>query len=177
MGKVIRVRRKNNATKTLGIHMTLTKVVNIDSNQYGFAMTDDNESVYLPPSIIKRENMSAEDEGAGFTAPVSPNSRVDNPNAPKIVATLPVKWDDDDPEMIEVPDVAPADDPVCTDEDWKTLTDAASDVIDLIGPLDDIVKKGQQVIQGMQHLVTKAAAQRDAIKKFQRILDDVAPED
>lgn len=67
-------------------------VVN-EKGTFGFAISDDgNDTAYLPRSIIEKYEITMEDEGAGFSAPLKPRS--ERPGQYPWVAP-PLLWDDD----------------------------------------------------------------------------------
>lgn len=86
-------RRKNLNRRPIGSHWTLTRVVVNDSGTFGFALGDDGKAqAYLPRSIIEQYDLTSDDEGGGFHAPLKPNSERPGEN-PWIMS--PLIWDDD----------------------------------------------------------------------------------
>lgn len=86
-------RKTNLNRKPVGSHWTLTRVVLNEAGTFGFALADDGETnAYIPRSIILRYEITPEDEGAGFYAPLKPNSERPGEH-PWIMA--PLLWDDD----------------------------------------------------------------------------------
>lgn len=65
----------NNLTTPIGRHWTITRIVSQPEGRFGFAISDDGrETCYIPRSIIEAHDLSADDEGAGFTAPLKPGT-------------------------------------------------------------------------------------------------------
>lgn len=86
-------RQTNRLRKPIGKHFTLTRVVLNPDGKFGFALGDDGETnAYLPRSIIERYGITPEDEGAGFSSPLKPNSERPGEH-PWVMA--PLIWDDD----------------------------------------------------------------------------------
>ncbi|MCP4466932.1 MAG: hypothetical protein GY813_09320 [Halieaceae bacterium] len=90
-------RRVNNLTTRHGEHITLTRVHN-DADlrkYYGFGLTDAGEEVYLSSSLVRQEDMTEEDIGAGMTVVLKPAPEAEGSRAAR-VAVGPMTWDGDD---------------------------------------------------------------------------------
>ena len=176
MQRTIRVRRANNLTTAVGKHMSLSKVAHSDTQQFAFAILDNGEEVYIPAIMVRNEQMTSADEGAGFTCPVRPNPRViDEPGKPAWLASTPIKWDDQNPETITIEDDEPEPNPNMEIE-HEALVNAGAELIDQIGPLNLTIERLDKMLQGMGIVFANMKAQRIALKQFADVLDDVAPE-
>lgn len=174
--KTIKARRVNNA-ETIGKHQTLLTVRNDPGKHFAFAITDDGEEVYIPASIVRSEQMTSADEGAGFSCPVKPNPRaLDEQNTAVWIGMRPIKWDGEAEEIEVEVNLEPEIDPQIV-EDHERLVVACSQFLDNVGgPLQDTMDKADKMIKGMSLLIGDLKKQRAELNKLGNILDEVAPE-
>lgn len=129
----VRARRVNNNTKPIGEHCTLTKVVNDSFEQkfFGFAMTDGGEEVYIPANLIRNQQMTEHDVGAGFTCPIKQNTGYEQRHGR--VCTPPLKWDGEaeevEVEVVEEEDRITQEDIDAVESDLHNLADAAENMV------------------------------------------------
>ena len=174
MAKVIRVRRANNA-KITGKHFTLVRVKNVPSEQkvFAFAVDDEGSEVYIPAAVVKKEQMTPADEGAGFTANVRVADGYQNDLAHPHVM-LPISWDGE-AEEIEVdeeePEVTPSDGP--SDDELVDLgnmiADAATLVAELEGKLGPVFTMAPDIKERFNTVLS-------SVKRVQERFDELFPE-
>lgn len=96
----------NSAFEKNAQHYTLVRVVNNDTQRYGFAVSEDGVDVFIPGPLIRRLNLSELDEGAGFRALTRPSPpdiiHQAAPGRPTAQLTVipPVVLDDQNPTFV-----------------------------------------------------------------------------
>ena len=125
--------------------------------------------------IVKKEQMTEADVGAGFSCLVRMhNGYASDGNHPH--ALMPIKWDGE-AEEIEVPVEEILLDPAEVEE-FSKLANRSGVLIDNIGgPVEEMASNMDSMIQAMGRLNGEAKKIRDEVKKYQEFLDDIAPED
>ena len=96
--------RTANSLKTpIGIHWTIQSVITKSepergrTRKFGFAISDDGSTAFIPHPVISGHDITQADVGAGFTAPMKAPSANAGPDAyPQI--QVPLTWDGWDEE-------------------------------------------------------------------------------
>ena len=176
MSRTIKVRRANNNTAAIGKHLTLTNVKNEADSMFAFGMTDEGEEVYIPANIVRAQQMTEADIGAGLTCPLRPNPRANaEANNPPYVAIHPVKWDGE-PELVEVDDLPEGDVSQIAQEDWDELVEALADLTEIEGAISDLTDVGVKLEAQVRDMKKNLDGIVGALAKAKVALNDLAPE-
>lgn len=170
----VRARRVNNAQQ-VGQHFTLTRVINEPDRCFAFGVSDDGtKEVYIPSNIVKREQMTSADEGAGFTCALRSMGGFDNDGGHPH-AMLPFNWDGESEEVqVEGPAVLPDD--MVAAKDFDDLANACGSFIDnTAGPINDMVDRFDKLMQGAGILFGEAKKLKAELESFQKRVDIIAP--
>jgi hypothetical protein len=180
--RLVRVRRANKVT-AVGKHYTLTSVVNSRQKAFAFAVSDDGEEeIYIPAPVVKREQMTEADIGAGFTCTVRKPEGFDR-DAPHPHARLPIWWDGaaENLPADQVPGMEVADD----DEPDPEVKKLEADIDDLGNAVDKLVQYEGALIAMQDSVAEMSLAlrrQQDElgkiiaeVKTVRTILDRVCP--
>lgn len=181
----IKVRRANNNALTAGQHYTLTRVENTPDRMFAFAISDDGtEEIYVPAPIVRKEQMTMADVGAGFTCMVRRQERYDGEGGHPH-ALMPIKWDGE-AEEIEVDDPAalnlfgnksaqPAVDPQLGD-DLDELGNATDGVLGHSSAVEDAIADIAAQMDKLRTMKTALEALLKDMKETGKILDRVCPQ-
>lgn len=179
----VRVRRANKVA-AVGKHYTLTSVMNTPTKKYAFAVGDDGaEEIYIPGTIVQREQITAADIGAGFTCVTTTVTRFDQ-TAPHPHARLPIWWDGEAETVAttEIPGMAI----VGEEEDDPELDKLEQDLDDLANATDKLLQYEGQIVSTVEW-ADKMKAELTSfsdnlgkllaeIKTTRTVLDRVCPE-
>lgn len=178
--KTIKARRVNHAQQASAKHYTITRVEHSadGSRCFGFAVSDDGtEEIYLSSMIIKKEQMTQADVGAGFRCLVRKhNGYSQDGNHPH--ALLPIQWDGD-AEEIEVEVEASDSDllPAIDQEEFDRLANRSGELMDnVLGPIEQTCVDFDKMLQAMGRMYANAKELRAEVQKYKEFLDEIAPE-
>lgn len=178
--KVIKVRRANNAPPKSMEHFTLTRVENRPDKCFAFGISDDGtREVYVPAAIVKAEQMTSADIGAGFKCLVKEQTGHETNAHP--LAVHPIKWDGE-AETIEVEE---DDEPEVSSSEFEELQSAFDELTTLCDSLVDntlglsnkLVGDFEAMLQAQGRLFATVKDMRTQIHNFSKRLDEVAPAD
>ncbi len=176
--QTIKARRVNHAQAEASKHYTVTRVEHSAGGDrcFGFAVSDDGEQeIYLSSLVIKKEQMTQADIGAGFTCLIRKhNGYASDGNHPH--ALLPINWDGE-AEEIQVA-VAHSDPlPTIDADEFDRLANRSGELMDnIVGPLEKSCEDFDKMLQAMGRMYAHVRSMRDEVKKYKTFLDDVAPE-
>ena len=176
--RTIKARRVNHAKQAAAKHYTVTRVERSadGSRCFGFAVSDDgSEEIYISAMVIKKEQMTQADVGAGFRCLVrKPNGYAQEGNHPH--ALLPIQWDGEAEEIqVEVPAHDPL--PTIDAEEFDRLANRSGELMDnLIGPMEQMCSDFDKMLQAMGRMFANAKEMRAEVQKYKEFLDEIAPE-
>lgn len=177
--RTIKARRVNHARQEAAKHYTVTRVEHsADGTRcFGFAVSDDGtEEIYLSSLVIKKEQMTAADVGAGFRCLIRKhNGYAADGNHPH--ALLPIQWDGEAEEIEVAGNVA--DDPLPTidQEEFDRLANRTGELMDnVVGPMEQMCQDYDKMLQAMGRMFANAKQMRDEIETYKKFLDEIAPE-
>ena len=179
--RTIKARRVNHAQQSAAKHYTVTRVENASdgSRCFGFAVSDDGlEEIYLSSMVIKKEQMTMADVGAGFSCLVRKHNGYST-DGNHAHALLPLRWDGEAEEIEIVADDPMAvvgDDPISTEEFDRLANRSGELMDDICGPMEQMCQDYDKMLQAMGRMYANAKQMRDTINKYRAFLDDIAPE-
>lgn len=175
--RTVKARRVNTA-QTAGQHFTVTRVVRDpgDTRCFGFGISDDGQTeLYISALIIKAEQMTEADVGAGFTCMIRANKGFDTEGHPH--AVHPIKWDGEAEDVVITETVQAEPDPDTVPvEEFDELAALCAQYLDNVsGPAADMVDRLDKLTQGAGVLFAEAKQIKAALDKMQAGLDRLAP--